>query len=576
MDFTETMALEIDTTALAPTAVQPSRMLHGKLAVVRRRELCVLIGTGLSWFVLVAAGTLLVMMALDWRYELPRSARAVLLLLALGCWGLVGWRRLWQPVTGRVNVEGAALLVERAAQEFRGRLIAAIQLARAEVAYEADVAPFVRALLAQTERIARLADFRRAVRTDRLLRLLALVTLVAVAGGWTFGRGDPLRLALLRRAFLSGEPLPRKTRVTCLTGNKRVGRGATVVLQAQVAGIVPRSGLVRLKFESGRVAEFTLEPEKDNRVLFSRAISSVQESFSYEMRLNDGRSGPDRIEVVAPPVVVALNCRQEFPAYTKLPPVPRQPTELTLLAGSRLQIVAHTSKDLSRGVVRLVGLRQELPLRLGAKDPRTVTATVAIPEKDLTGFALHLFDKEGAESNDDPVYPITILADKPPVVTITYPLRREELVTKQARVLVGFEANDDYGVAKLIFHCRVGDDPAGTKSVELDLGGKTVTMVRRRYEWSLSELLPAVNVGDSVTYWVEAIDNNTATTPGNGVSDRYALRVVSDDEKRAELMRRLDEEMNKVTGIARDQGRLNERLGDVIFDREKRSLQPGE
>jgi hypothetical protein len=467
-------------------------------------------------------------------------------------------------------------LVEGAAQEFRGRLIAAVQLAQPSVTYDADVAQFVRALVVQTEKVARLSDFRRAVRTERMWRLLVLVLLVAGTGVLAFGRGDELSLVLLRRVFLSGELLPKKTRVVCLTGSARVGRGATVVLQAKVEGIVPRSGWVRLRFEGGRVAEFTLEPDKANRVLFSRAISSVQESFRYEMKLNDGQSGPHQIEVVSPPVVVALACRQEFPAYTRLAPVVRQPSELSLLAGSRLQMTARTSKDISRAVARLVGLQKEVAMQVGQKEPRTLTAAVVIPEKDLTGLAVHLVDKDGAESSDDPIYPVTILADKPPVVTITYPMRREELVTKQASVIVGFEATDDYGVGKVLFHCRIGDDSAGIRSVELDLGKETPTMVRRRYEWKLSELLPAAAIGDSVTFWVEAIDNNSASGSGSGSSERYALRVVSDDEKRAELMERFNTSITDMTTIVGSQEQLNRKLGDIIFERGKRNLQPGE
>jgi len=538
--------------------VPPSAVLLAKLAAVRRRQLAVLVGTGLARWVLVATATLAVVMGLDWRYELPRWGRAILWGAALTGWAAVAWRQLWRPVARRADVEGAALLVEQTAREFHGRLIAAVQLARPGLAYDAEEAQFVRALVAQTERVARWVDFRRAIDTRPLWRWVSLA--VVAASALTLVPGG-----LWRRAFLSNEPVPRQTRVRCLTGSVRVGRGATVVLRAQAEGIVPATGTVWLQYGPDRRAEFAMEPEPDNPRVFRRAIPSVQESFRYTLRLNDGRSGPHQVTVVAPPVVVELHCRQEFPAYTRLPPVARRPTELTLLAGSRLGVTARANKDIARAVVRLVGLQQEVPLQVGT-DPRRGTAVVAIPQTNLTGLAVHLCDTDGVESSDDPIYPVTILPDQPPQVTITAP-RREEWVTPRATVIVGIEAHDDFGVENVTFHCRVGDAEATARAVVLDLNGETPTTLRRRYEWRLPALLPHVSIGDTVTYWIEATDNNTATGPRRAMSDRYTLRVVSDDEKRAELMARFSDSVGLLAKIAGEQEELNKKLGDLIFER---------
>jgi hypothetical protein len=133
-------------------------------------------------------------------------------------------------------------------------------------------------------------DFNQIVPTDRL-RTLGLVALVVTALG-VFGLvyGGPDTWTLLRRAFLAHVPVPRKTRVFVSDGDKVIGRGDSVRLEAFAQGIVPGRGKVEIKYSGRRTQEFPLEQNKDNRAHFGRSIENVQDSFTYVIFLNDGRS----------------------------------------------------------------------------------------------------------------------------------------------------------------------------------------------------------------------------------------------------------------------------------------------
>src|SRR6185295_20086111 len=119
-----------------------------------------------------------------------------------------------------------------------------------------------------------------------------------------------------------------------------------------------------------------------------------------------------------------------------------------------------------------------------------------VPAKGLTVFQIETPDTEKMESRDSAVYRVDILPDKNPLVRITYPDRKEELVTRQATMLVGFEASDDFQISKVRLKYKSDASDAGAeKFIEMDLGGETPQRLRRRYEWKLPEALPGLAEG---------------------------------------------------------------------------------
>jgi hypothetical protein len=67
-----------------------------------------------------------------------------------------------------------------------------------------------------------------------------------------------------------------------------------------------------------------------------------------------------------------------------------------------------------------------------------------------------------------------------------------------------------------------------------------------------------------IEYWLEVEDNNNATGPGIGSSDHQLARVVSDAEKRADLLNRAGDYLGSISDVAGDQEKLNKSLGNII------------
>lgn len=546
-------------------SVSPSPLLAGKIEALRRKFVGVGAVTGAAMAVAVGVETLALAMFLDWWLDLPRWIRALMLLGQAGIWGFILWRMVLIPIVRQPSDDELALMVEKARPAFRSRLIASVQLTRPGALGPNDSASMVDAMVEQTEAAAAPIDFTEIVSTERLkqIGLLAATMLVLGMAGFIYGRA--VTFDLLERVFLSNTPVPRKTRVYALEGDKIVGRGDNVRLEAVVQGIVPATGKLVVRHRSRREQQYSLEQDREVKEKFGRTLENVQDSFTYQIRLNDGVSPWHQVQTVPRPTVATIVCDQEFPAYTGLKPLRRSLGDLSLLAGSVLKIQATATKDLQTAETRLSGVEGAFAMSVSRRELR---GQFPVPAKGLNGFSIYMVDTGGMESRDSAVYRVEIVPDKVPVVRLTYPERKEELVTRQALMIIGMDVSDDFQISKLRLRYKADAlDDGADKTVDLDLGGQQLQKLRRRFEWNLNDFKPLLPEGTRIEYWIEAEDNNNATGPGVGASERQYLKVVSKEEKRADLLNRAGDYLGSISDVAADQEKLNRTLGQIIREK---------
>ena len=582
------------------THAPPSRFLAAKMAALRRKQVATSALTGLATVVGVGVELLALAMFVDWWLDLAWGVRLLVLLAQAGVAAHLIIRFVARPLIHPPDDDEMALMVEKARSVFRSRLIAAVQLTRpGAIAPGASVA-MAGALVEETEAIAAPMDFNAVVQTDKLKRLGALAGTVTILGVVGLMFGGAVAAELLKRVFLSTTPVPRKTRVNVLDGNKVIGRGDSIRLEAWVAGVIPGSGKLEIKQPGRRMQEFNLEQDRENRRRFGRTIENVQDSFSYLFHLNDGESPAYRVKTIPRPTILSMECGQEFPAYTRLPPVKRSLGDLSLLAGSRLRIKAVATKTLKTAAIRFVGMAaasrtqppstsvasfngeravvrsdaaldapvETISLTITGKNATELLGSFVVPAKGLAGFSVQMLDTEGMESRDSAVYRIDTIPDKPPVIRITYPDRKEELLTRQATLPVAFDASDDFAIAKLSLHYKVDTvDEGAEKTVEMDLEGENPPRLKRRHEWKIGSFSPLLAEGSKLEYWIAAEDNNDTTGPGVGSSEHYFAKVVSESEKRADLLNRAGDYLGSISDVASDQEKLNQKLGAVIREK---------
>ncbi len=542
-----------------------SALLPQRLEALRRRHVLVATMAGLAMTVVVCLELLALAMFVDWWLEIPWALRLILLFAQSGLLTYLLVNHVLIPLLRQPDEDELALMMEKAKPEFRSRLIAAVQLARAGAVPPGASASMVNALVVETEALARPVDFTSIVSTERLKRFgaMAVVVPMLALAGFLAARGTCT--VLLKRVFLSNEPVPRKTRILVPEGDRIVGLGDTVRLEAFVQGIIPGQGRVEAKYRSRRAQEFPLEQNRENRGNFGRTLENVQDSFDYRFSLGDGVSDWFKIKAIPRPTVAAIECEQEFPAYTGLKTAKRSLGDLTLLAGSVLRLRATATKDLQTAGIKLVGVEQESALVISTNNAREISGEFTVPAKGLTGFQIQMLDTENMESRDSATYRVDVLPDKAPTARITYPDRKEELITRQATMLIGFEAADDFEIAKVRLKYKVDSiDNGAEKMMDLDLEGQRPQRLRRRHEWKVAETLPGVGEGSVIEFWFEVEDNNNATGPGIGSTEHQLAKVVSESEKRADLLNRAGDYLGSISDVAADQERLNKTLGATI------------
>jgi hypothetical protein len=532
------------------------RQLYLGLVATRARLVLVRAGAGIAGAASLAIGVLAAEMTLDWLVHLPWIARACFSLPALGGAGWILYREALLPLFRMPNDHAVACRIETVLPIFQTRLIASIQLGRDE---EAKKNALVGALIRETAALAATQDFRRIVKFGKLarrLRVLGCVLAGAAVLAW-LGRADAM--LLLERALLLTARLPTRTRIEKIEAPATLAAGEDLEIDVQAAGVIPREG--RIVAQSGsRTSEYKLERDSAASGLFHAVIRSVPESLSFRAFLNDASSERVSVSVLAPPAVLGIQCTEVFPTYTRLAPVERPTGDLSLLAGSVLQVNISASATLKEGAVHLIGLEKDVPLTVDAQNRRAARAEIQIPRQGLTGFSVHLVDENGIASRETVVYRIDIVPDRPPTIKLTHP-GPEETATPGATELIAFQASDDFGVARVYLHYIVnhGDE----KVIDLDLGDATPTEPERRFEWNLAAL--KVEPGGLIDYWMEAVDANDVTGPGSGVTDRARIKIVTEAEKRSELAERANDALGSLDQVDQGEDDLARKLGTLIF-----------
>jgi hypothetical protein len=555
-----------------------ARQILSRIRKLRRRHGRVALTTGVAMMLTALSAWLVSETLTDFLSNLPWTVRLLFFVAGIGAAaGLLTWFGL-RPWRKRPGDEAVALMIERALPVFRSRFIATVQLARAQ---DTEASPsLVKALVAETTALAATSDFSSVIDRRQSRRWLKLAFCALLVAGGLAWLGGPKTWPLVRRALLFRNPVPRKTLIREVIAPTVIAVGDPWRVAAMAGGIVPPGGRLVVKSLSGRKQEFDLPLESAPPPVFARTLQSMQESFEYRVALGDAESDPVRVRVKPRPGIAGIECRQFFPAYTRLPAQRRALGDLKILAGSRLALKVRTNAAMKSGQICLVAADHEkvtvtVPLTLDAKDHMLLAGEIEVPPKDVAGLTLRLVDADGIESRGGAIYPLEVLLDQPPAIKVLWPDRREELLTREATMLLAFNAKDDYGVASVRLNYAVNwVEGAPHKTVELDLGGDLPKEINRRFNWRMSQLTPRVEEGSVIDYWFEVLDANNVTGPGVGVTEHMQARIVSDEEKRADLANRLSDTIEGLSGVKHGQEEVNQRLGDFIFEKPAAPAKP--
>ncbi len=540
----------------------------------------------------IALGLLLFSLSLlfDWFAELSITNRKILLIaISSVTVGHVIWT-LASLITQQKSHEELALMVEKDHPGFNSRLISAVQFAEGKAAIPANApSSMIKAMVSETEQEASRFQFADIVDRRKMARaILLLMGIISLAGIGAYIIGKQNLDILLARAFGATIPIPHETRIIKAPGEMLVGIGDTIELSFTAESMVdnvdlPEEGELNINYVNGRkeslllprmTEEVTLAANETNTTIepvalnesaltgtYKVTISDIQESFDFQATINDARTGKINVRAIERPQVESITGTQTYPSFTGNPPTQHAPGDFTLFPGGTMKLDITSTKDLTSAALHLIGTNTKVPVKVNTNNSKLCTVEFTIPPEKLSGFSLSLTDTEKMQSRDDVVYRVSLLADRAPEIRITYPKRSEEMATRKAKFLILYEATDRFGIASMNLRYRLGD--SDTQSVPVSIPPSNPKSVNGKIDWDLTKLQPNLTEGDVLEYWLEATDQN-AVSANTGSSEHLRVRIVTPEEKRADLLGRASDALGTVSEATTDQERLNNDLEKVI------------
>jgi len=509
--------------------------------------------------VLFVAASLL----LDRTLRFDRPQRAAVLAIGAVAMGVLAWRRLVRPLARRLSDDALARAVEARHGELGESLLAAVQLSRLADPEATGASPaMVQASIDLGVRRTADLDFsdvldRRRRRRNLLVAggAVALVVLAGLLFPSTMG------LWWQRNVLLADVDWPQATHLAILGADDGVlicprGDDLPVQVRADPDGVVP--SVVTLDHRGGGPAgSETMVVVGEN--LFRTVFRNVLEPFRVRVRGGDDVTPWHDVRLVERPVVEDLVLTYTPPSYVGPEPraLPPNVGSYPVLEGSRLEVRGTASKDLEW--VRLSLGKTDLGEveRVGDRGFRTELAG-----DRLAGgiYGISLMDKTGLGSRQPARFSLKVRPDRKPLVRA----RLEgigDLIVPRAVVPVQATMRDDFTVnkAELVYKEIVeegGDETVGRALFggDEDLYGLEAVEAVHRLDCEPMDL----PVGSVLVLVVEATDNDTVSGPKTGTSGVFSLKVVTEDELRAELLRREQEQRYEFERLLRDQRKLLE------------------
>lgn len=338
--------------------------------------------------------------------------------------------------------------------------------------------------------------------TERTARLLAtklpelsLDLLAAVELSKALGRPDDFSPELARAFLRSVDVRAARHSAASLIDQRPVRRTAVALLLVLVGGAVTL-GLAGARVRAGLVRAFLATGDAD---------TSHREPITGDFELT-----------------------YHYPAHTGLEArtVAASTGDISAPAGTEVEVKTRADRDVSAAALIVNGARVGMLVK-----GRNLSAKFLLETSGQYHVAFLSGERVKAEGPD---LSITVEADQPPQVRITSPGSELELDPAKQQVTVKFEANDDYGIAALDLVFR----PSGGEQQRVTLKPDDGRTTRGQYQW---ELLPLkLKPGQTVSYFLEATDNDAVKGPKKGVSATLKLKLYSADEHRREALKKAE------------------------------------
>ncbi len=528
-----------------------------RLSALRSQLTKWIVVRGLSRWVLIVLGVLLADILIDRVFKMDFSQRLIMLGVMIAVAAFFFFRRLLKPLAARPTNDALLYEVDRGNKSLNESLISSVELSRVEDFEATGVSQqLATATIEKGIEDAKKIDFGKIVDQPSYRKNLGILAVGVLA------------LALLGIGVVSTKFLGTWFNRNIMLGSQQWPQGTYLEIVNAKDGkvVVPRGvnhrQLVNITEES-TVTDVSLNLEIENagggRTIYSMKptgkLDGLQHAFVFNNVSSEFRfratGGDDvtewvSVKLVEPPAILDLEMKVHLPAYTQ--------SDLVLLkgdgphpvlAGSWLEINANTNKPIQNAVLKSGDTT--FPMKL-SDDGQSF---VASPGKDaplVSGpYEFELLDEGGLGNARKSKFTLSLKEDAAPRVSAEL-LGISGLVSARAMLPTDFKVADEYGLSDVSFAANwkteqpQPDQAQSTTALIASLEQQQTKPWRSSEDVAVFDLLPMkLPPGTSFRLAVVAHDNRPEM-PGEGKSQEFLLRIVTDEELRSDLLRREDEQ----------------------------------
>jgi hypothetical protein len=521
------------------------------------------------WRVLLSALAIFAVdLLLDWVFKLDRTSRSVLWVMMIGAIAMVAWRKLLVPLTSSINDDALLLEVERKHKELGESVISAAQFARIS---DLDRLGVSRSMVAATidrgvseaNRIA----FQEVLNGQRFwTNVFLLVVALVLTGGLGVGiaMGGPLQIWANRNLMLGDARWPQETELEIVgvkDGVIRLPRGEnwTQLVRVVNDSKVPDSVFIDFYPSRGRPSQTAKKlPDNDFEVTFTNVI----EEFEFRARGGDAVTDPVQVKLVEPPAPKDLKLTVRAPKYAKemIEELPAGKGPYYVLKGSTLIIKGKANKPLSkaelvieRGGADLSPVRMPLTLKKGGSD---FSGELGPEQLEAGKYILELTDEGGLKSKRPTSFAVNLKNDREPRFAAPRVHGVSGMVIGKARIPYAAKITDDFAVTKVVlaYKWRGESSDAGDQGTT-EPGSLAGTLPSDSVDLSDVFDMEKLNLqpGSTLTLVIEATDNDDVSGPNVGKSPEFAIRVVTEEQLRSDILRREKEQRQEFERLLKNQ-----------------------
>ncbi len=338
-------------------------------------------------------------------------------------------------------------------------------------------------------------------------------------------------------------------------GNVKIKRGEDVTISAKVSGhldapvyvyyrltqteeteeqrnIVPDSTDIEQIVENvENDLPHLVEKEKWQSILMNREpteipyiakVENIDRSLRYYVSTKDNASERFQISVSHEPIVKTFQLQLNYPAYTQLPSQTLEANtgDAEVLYGTEVVLTGESNKPLSEA--HLIFEDAEL-IKLKVDAEAGIEGSF-IAEQAGT-YHIQIQDNEGLTNIDPLVYTLNVYKDSPPQVEIVEP-GKDLVLDNDMLVKLKVEATDDYGIQALQLVHRIQKENVDDKIITLKQipvnTSPPQTSQFITYTWDIDPI--GLFPGDTLSYYVQALDTDDVSGANIGKSRTYTLR----------------------------------------------------